>query len=154
MKLAIVPITLREANTFVEQFHRHNRRTARSGGKFAIGASTGNALVGVSIVGLPLARMLADGWTAEVLRWCVLDDAPKGTNSFLYAASWRVWREMGGKRIVTYTLTSESGASLRGAGWRIIAQTRPHGWDQPKLGRMREWFPIYGQQKFRWEMTA
>ena len=153
-KLSLVPITLREANDFVAQFHRHNGRTSRNGGKFAIGASTGNALVGVAIVGLPLARLLADGWTAEVLRCCTLDGAPKGTNSFLYAASWRAWRAMGGRKLITYTLVTESGASLRGAGWKIVAECRGHSWNRSNLDRMREWKPIYGQLKLRWEVSA
>jgi hypothetical protein len=152
--LHLVPITLREANSFVEQFHRHNGRTTRDGGKYALGASTGDALVGVAIVGRPVARLMDDGWTAEVLRCCVVDAAPKGTNSFLYAAAWRVWREMGGRKLITYTLQSESGASLRGAGWRIVAECRPSGgWSRETLFRFRDWQPIYGQQKFRWEKT-
>lgn len=154
MKLHIVPMTLREANNFVEQFHRHNGRTTRDSGKFAVGASTGEALVGVAIVGRPLARLLSDGWTAEVLRTCALPGAPKGTNSFLYGACWRAWREMGGRKLITYTLQTESGASLRGAGWKIVAEVKPsNGWNREKLGRMRDWQPIYGQQKLRWEIS-
>src|SRR5690606_30041013 len=99
--LKVVPMTLREANDFVEQYHRHNGRTARNGGKFAIGATTGDRLVGVAIVGRPLARHLDDSYTAEVLRVCVLPDAPKGTCSFLYARCWRIWAAMGGTRLVT-----------------------------------------------------
>ncbi len=30
--LTIVPVTLREANDFVQNFHRHNGRTSRDGG--------------------------------------------------------------------------------------------------------------------------
>lgn len=154
-KLAIVPMTLREANHFVESHHRHNGRTSRDGGKFALGVSTGEALIGVAIVGNPLARLLADGWTAEVLRSCVLPDAPKGSNSCLYSACWRVWREMGGKRLITYTLATESGESLRGAGWTVVAECKPSkGWNREALGRARDWQPIYGQQKFRWEKSA
>jgi hypothetical protein len=153
-RLAVVPVTLREANDFVENFHRHNGRTNHDGGKFAIGCSTGDELVGVVIVGRPLARLLDDGWTAEVTRCCVSPAAPRNACSFLYGAAWRAWRALGGKRIVTYTLTSESGASLRGAGWRVVGQVRPGDWSRPKLGRMRQWQPIYGQQKFRWEQTA
>ena len=152
----LVPISSREANHFIEQFHRHNGRTQRDGCKFALGASNGDGLVGVAIVGRPLARMLQDGWTAEVVRTCVLDTAPKGTNSFLYGAAWRAWREMGGKKLITYTLAAESGASLRGAGWKVVAESKPApgGWSREKLGRMREWDPIYGQMKFRWEKTG
>jgi len=155
MKLMLVPLTLRAANQFVEQFHRHNGRTARDGGKFAVGASDGNGLVGVAIVGRPLARLLNDDWTAEVLRSCVLDTAPKGTNSFLYGACWRAWRAMGGRKLITYTLATESGASLRGAGWTVVAECKPSsGWNREALGRMRDWQPIYGQAKFRWEISA
>jgi hypothetical protein len=153
MKLITVPITLREANDFVANFHRHNGRTSRNGGKFAIGCSNGNQLVGVAIVGLPIARTLADGFTAEVLRCCVIDSAPKNVNSFLYACCWRAWRAMGGKKLITYTLKSESGASLRGAGWRVVAECKPGGWDRPNIERVRRWKPIYGQTKFRWEIT-
>ena len=94
--LIIVPITLREANDFVQNFHRHNGRTSRDGGKFAIGLEFAGELIGVSIVGNPLSATLMDGFTAEVLRVCTNDKAPKGSCSKLYSASWRVWREMGG----------------------------------------------------------
>ena len=152
--LRVVPMTLREANDFVEQFHRHNGRTARNGGKFAIGASTGDRLVGVAIVGRPLARLLDDSYTAEVLRVCVLPDAPKGTCSFLYARCWRIWAAMGGTRLVTYTLESESGASLRGAGWRVVAKSPGSELGWSRAGRERRWQPIYGQMKLRWEKHA
>lgn len=133
--LRVVPMTLREANEFVAQFHRHNGPVR--GHRFSIGASTGERLVGVAIVGRPLARMLDDTYTAEVLRVCVLDDAPKGTCSFLYARCWRIWAAMGGTRLVTYTLATESGASLRGAGWKVVAQSpgSKSGWN--RAGRER-----------------
>ncbi|MDD5323681.1 MAG: hypothetical protein PHD43_24390 [Methylococcales bacterium] len=150
--MELCPITLREANDFVESFHRHNKRTSRDGGKFAIGLTQGDELVGVAIVGLPLARMLNDGFTAEVLRTCTNDKAEKGAVSKLYSACWRAWRAMGGRKLVTYTLTTESGASLRGAGWSIIAETKPKGWNGGT--RNRSWQPIYGQKKFRWEVTV
>lgn len=153
-KIAVMPITLREANDFVESFHRHSKRTSRDGGKFAIAATTGEQMVGVAIVGNPLSRMLADGLTAEVLRVCVGPDAPRNTCSFLYGRCWRVWQAMGGKRLVTYTLQTESGASLRGAGWKVVGDVQPKkdGWNRPD--RKREWQPIYGQAKFRWEVAA
>ena len=150
--LEAVPVTLREANDFVEQFHRHSRRTNRDGGRFAVGATCpGVGLVGVAIVGRTLARMLDDGWTAEVTRACVSPGAPRGANSFLYSRCWRAWRAMGGRRLVTYTLASESGASLRGAGWRVVGEVRPsRGWS--RTGRERDWLPVYGQLKLRWQM--
>ena len=155
--LVAVPVSLKEANEFVLNFHRHslptNAHGRPGGGKFAIGASTGSALVGVAIVGRPVARMLQDGVTAEVVRTCTVDDAPKGTNSFLYSRCWRAWRAMGGRRMVTYTLATESGASLRGAGWQVVGEVKPQKspWQGPD--RARRWNPIYGQLKMRWEVT-
>jgi hypothetical protein len=121
----VVPITLREANDFVEQFHRHSKRTSRDGGRFAIGATDDSGMVGVAIVGRPLARMLNDSFTAEVLRCCVLPTAPRNACSFLYGRCWRIWQQMGGRRMVTYTLQTESGASLKGAGWKVAGEVRP-----------------------------
>ncbi len=59
--------------------------------------------------------------------------------------------------MITYTLTTESGSSLRGAGWRVVGQSKPHknGWnrkDSPQCNR--QWQPIYGQMKFRWEIET
>ena len=100
-KLQLVPVTLREANEFVANFHRHNKPT--QGGRFAIGAVYGDALIGVAIVGRPVSAQLQDGLTAEVTRLCVSDDAPTNACSFLYGRSWRIWQQMGGERMVTYT---------------------------------------------------
>jgi hypothetical protein len=151
--MKIVPMSLAEANKFVANFHRHNKPV--QGAKFSIGASDGECLIGVAIVGRPVSRHLDDGITAEVTRCCVLDDAPKGACSFLYSRGWRAWQAMGGQRLVTYTLQSESGASLRGAGWRVVGQTKGFaegkGWTT-RPGR--EWQPVIGQAKFRWEVTA
>jgi hypothetical protein len=147
-KLQPTPIALREANEFVRNFHRHNKPT--QGGKFAIGALHEDELVGVAIVGRPVSATLDDGWTAEVTRVCVRDHAPRNACSFLYGRCWRIWQQMGGKRMVTYTLQTESGASLKGAGWQVMGEVRPHDRWTPKGGN-RDWQPIYGQLKFRWE---
>jgi hypothetical protein len=94
------------------------------------------------------------GGVAEVVRCCVRDGSPKGTCSFLYAACWRAWRAMGGNRLITYTLQSESGASLRGAGWRVVAQLAPSDPKQWQSRPGREWQPVVGQAKIRWEMES
>lgn len=83
MSLSAIPISISEAREFVNNFHRHNK--APQGGLYAVAASDGERMVGVAIVGRPVARPLDDGQTAEVTRVCVLDDAPKGACSFLYA---------------------------------------------------------------------
>lgn len=143
-----VPMAIDKANAFVREHHRHSKPVAVA--RFAIGAWADDALVGVSIVGNPVARALQDGLTAEVRRCCVSPGAPKGACSFLYSRCWRIWRLMGGCRLVTYTLASESGASLRGAGFRVVAQLPARHWDMP--GRRRDWQPVYSQPKQRWEL--
>ena len=148
----VIPITLNEANEFVTNFHRHNDAVKGPGVKFSIGASAGGELIGVAIVSRPVARLLCDGFTAEVRRTCTRVEAPKGAVSFLYGACWRIWRAMGGRKLITYTLAVESGASLRGAGWKCLGEIRIRDWDMPN--RARRWQPIYGQQKMRWEVES
>ena len=153
MKLRVIPCSLRKANDFVEVFHRHNLRTSRDGGKFAVAVASDIKVVGVAIVGNPLSATLMDGLTAEVLRVCVLPDAPRNCNSLLYGACRRIWFEMGGRKILTYTLTEESGASLRGAGWVLAATVKGHNiatWGKQDHLRRREQ-AILGQAKRRWE---
>jgi hypothetical protein len=75
-------------------------------------------------------------------------------NSFLEASLWRAYRALGGRRLVTYTLVGESGASQLGAGFRVVAEVQARegeGW----LNRPgRDWQPVYGQDKLRWERAA
>lgn len=150
-KLIEVPISLRGANDFVAEHHRHSGRTSRNGGKFAIGATLNDEIVGVAIVGNPVSATLMDGMTAEVLRLCVLETSPPNTPSFLYGTCWRVWRAMGGIKMVTYTLQKESGASLRGAGWKILGEVKPHSrWEERKDHLFRISQEIYREPKYRW----
>jgi hypothetical protein len=153
VKIEAVPINREEARAFIASHHRHNKPI--TGYRFAVGASFRGNLVGVATCGTPNARLLTDGVTAEVTRCCVLPDAPRGACSFLYAACWRAWRAMGGRKLVTYTLQTESGASLRGAGARIVAELAPRSDAQQWTNRPgREFQPIVGQAKFRWEWAA
>jgi hypothetical protein len=148
MSLIAVPIDLREAAAFVAAFHRHN--SAPVGGKFAIGVSDGEQLCWVAIVSRPVGRALDNGETLEVTRCCVIDHAPLGSCSFLYARCWQAAKAMGYRRLVTYTLQSESGASLRGANYRIeheLSKRDPRQW-QSRPGR--EWHHATGQAKLRW----
>ena len=150
MGLTIVPCRLREAREFVTNFHRHNK--APAGGLFSLGASDGEQLVGVAITGRPVARLLDDGETLEVTRCCVVDNAPKGTPSALYGACWRAARALGYRRLITYTLQSEGGASLRGAGWGMVAERRPRTDARQWTNRPgREWQSVVGQAKLLWE---
>ena len=130
--IELCPMTLKEANAYVEQHHRHHGPVV--GHKFSIGLSDGEKIVGVAIVGRPVARHLDDGWTLEVNRLCT--DGTRNACSMLYSAAWRAARAMGYKRLVTYILDTENGASLRASGiqrswcgaksaatWRSLAVT-------------------------------
>lgn len=123
VKLRVVPVDLSEANAFVAQHHRHHRPVV--GHKFSIGAHDGENLVGVAIVGRPVARHRDDGDTLEVTRLCT--DGTKNACSFLYAAAWRAASAMGYSRLGTYILATETGATLKASGWTLKYKTEPHG---------------------------
>jgi len=100
-------------------------------------------------VGRPVARRSDDGWTLEVTRLCT-DGAPNAC-SFLYAAAWRATRALGYRKLITFTLPSEGGASLRAAGWRLVGSTPGRSWSVPSRPRVDK-HPL--QTKLRWEATA
>ena len=80
-KLQLIPISIKEAREFVYNFHRHSKPP--QGGRFSVGASFNNNLVGVAIVGNPVARRLLDGFTAEVQGFASPTMHQKNTCSFL-----------------------------------------------------------------------
>lgn len=97
----IIPISLREANRFIEKHHRHSGRA--QGCKFCVALSDGLGVIhGVAVVGRPISRYLDDGRTAEVTRLCT--DGTFNGCSFLYGCCARIAREMGFRKIITYTL--------------------------------------------------
>ena len=147
--LKVIPLSLKEANNFIDKHHRHNKRCA--GHKFSIGAEYQGKLVGVAIVGRPVARKLDNKLTLEINRNCVLDDAPKGTCSFLYAKAIKIWQSMGGKKIITYTLETESGSSLKAVKFNkeTTVQTfkKNTGW----ITRAnRVWQEVQATPRIRW----
>lgn len=149
MSLEVVPMTLREARAYVDRVHRNHR--APQGGLFAIGAAKEGEVVAVVIVGMPVARMLADGFTCEVTR--LASDGSRNACSMLYRAAWRAARAMGYRRLVTYTLPEEGGTSLRAAGFDLIGEAGGGTWNRPNSGRPRvDLHPT--QTKLRWEIAA
>lgn len=149
MKLEIVPVTFRQAVQFVTELHRHHK--APRGHKFSIGLMAGDALVGVVMVGRPVARALDDGRTAEVNRSCT--DGTPNANSMLYGAAWRAAKAMGYRRCVTYTQAGESGASLRAAGWVVDAMLPARGsWKESSvaLAGLRDDVGAGGVDRVRW----
>lgn len=145
--LSLSPITLRAANAFVLASHRHHKPVR--GCCFCIAVNDGERMAGVAIVGRPNARMLQDGLTAEVTRLCT--DGTKNACSILYAACWRAARAIGYRKIGTYTLPEEGGASLRAAGWKLIGEAGGGSWSRKDRPR-EDKHPT--QAKLRWEMSA
>lgn len=143
-KLEIVPITFAEANAFVSQHHRHHK--PMPGCKFCVAVSDGEKIVGVAMVGRPVARLLDDGWTLEVNRTCT--DGTKNANSILYGAAWRAARALGYKKMITYTLPEEGGASLKAANWKCLGECGGGTWNRKDRPRI-DAHPL--QKKLRWE---
>lgn len=133
MSLRIVPVKFADACGFVAMWHRHHAPPV--GCKFCIGvAGEDDVLRGVAIVGRPVARFFDDGLTLEVTRTAT--DGTPNANSMLYGAAWRAAKALGYRRLVTYTQRGESGASVRAAGWRVVAERRARsGWDCPSRPR-------------------
>lgn len=130
----LVPLSLGEANDFVLRHHRHHGAVA--GHVFSLGAAVENEVRGVAIVGRPVSRMRDNGATLEVTRLCT--DGTRNACSFLYGAAARAAFALGYRRIGTYTLASESGGSLRGAGWRCLGERGGGSWSRegrPRVDR-------------------
>ena len=142
--LALTPISLREANAFVERNHRHHKGV--TGHKFSIGCTRDGELVGVAIMGRPVSRYLDDGLTLEVNRLCTT--GAENACSMLYGAAARAARAMGYQKIITYTLDTEPGTSLRAAGWQCAGPAGGERW----TGKRRPAAGLYPpQKKLRYE---
>ena len=149
MSLTLVPLTLAEANELVRRWHRHHQPVP--GCKYVIGASDGEAVRGAIIVGRPVARHYDDGWTLEVTR-CVTDGT-RNAPSLLYGAAQRVAFGLGYRRLITYTRTDESGASLRGVGWKCVAKREARSWAEASKARPRV-DKSDPAERLLWEVTA
>jgi hypothetical protein len=142
--MKIVPISLKEANAFIAKYHRHNKPV--TGHKFSIGLELEDHLIGVCIVGRPIARLADNGKTLEVTR--LATDGTKNANSKLYARAKQIVQLMGYTRLLTYTLITESGSSMRAIGARydgIVKASK--GWHSRK-GRAK--LPTEQLEKNRW----
>lgn len=143
--LVAAPIERDYAQDFVGRHHRHSRPPVGDRYRLAVGkwawryarrSRKARARLrrfetyGVAVVGRPTARGYQDGWTLEVLRVCTdATKEPRNACSFLYARARKVGALLGFRRVVTYTLDEEEGASLRADGWRQRStKTRGREW--------------------------
>jgi hypothetical protein len=145
VKLTVVPIDLSEAKAFIAQHHRHHIPPV--GHKFSVAVADESGTVrGVATIGRPVARRLDDGWTLEVNR--VATDGCANACSMLYGAARRATFALGYRKLITYTLPEEGGASLRASNWRCIGVAGGGSWNcqaRPRVDKA----PM--QQKLRWE---
>lgn len=147
MKLELVPIDLDEANAFVARHHRHHKPVV--GHKFSLGASLNGEIIAIAIVGRPVGFRRQDGRTLEITRLCT-DGVKRPTGkinrkgeptfinaaSFLTGAATRACFALGYKRIGSYIAKSETGASLKAAGWKVVAETPGRSWSTPSRPRV------------------
>lgn len=145
--LEIRPTHLKPAREFVGKYHRHNIPPV--GGKFAISCFEGERLCGVAICGRPTARKLDDGATLEIYRNCT--DGTRNACTKLYGACVRIARDMGYKKVITYTLESENGASLRAANFTFAGSAGGIAWTGT---RRRDYYCKEGNKEFMKERPA
>tara|TARA_R100001443_G_scaffold88308_1_gene94815 strand:+ start:50 stop:547 length:498 start_codon:yes stop_codon:yes gene_type:complete len=141
IKKLVIPMNLKEANEFVEKHHRHHKPVV--GHKFSIGAEQDGQLVGVCIVGRPVARSVDNKKVVEVTRLCT--NGAKNVCSFLYSAAARISKEMGYKQIQTYILENEFGTSLKASGWELLHITKGRRWKYYKKIKTND---LFGENVF------
>lgn len=141
--LKIRPCHIKEARDYVKEHHRHSIPPV--GGKFAVACYDGDRLCGVAIAGRPVSRHSDDGRTLEILRCCT--DGTYNACSKLYGACCSIGFDMGYDRIITYTLETESGSSLRASGFMFDGKAGGKQWTG---SRRREYYISPDVMKHRW----
>jgi len=142
--IMLVPLSLKEANELIEQFHRHHKKVI--GHKFSIGAMLCDKIIGAIIVGRPVSREIDFHQVTEVTR--LVTDGTENACSFLYAAAARAAKAMGYKKIQTYILENEPGTSLKAAGWIFEIMTAGGNWNHSWRKGRREDQPMGKKQRW------
>jgi hypothetical protein len=150
-RITIVPVTLPVANRYVAELHRHHAPIPGGFGWFCIAAVADGTVRGVAIAGRPTNRNNDDGQTVEVLR--VAADGTPNVPSALLGACTRAAKAIGAARIITYTLESESGSSLRASGWVREADGITSWWAKGYSRTRAVDRPHMAEGKVRWGLT-
>ena len=122
MSLLVRDVSISCAKRYVGALHRHSGVPVSA--LAAFGAWKAGELVGVALVGRPVSRVMQARGDAEVTRLCT--DGTWNACSILYAAA-RRWARQRGLGLITYTLATEPGSSLRAVGAEVEAQVREEG---------------------------
>ena len=148
MGLQVQPIELKVAQDFCTLVHRHHGQP--QGHRFSLGAvdSETGKLLGVAVMGRPVARNTPQDKVLEVTR--LATDGSRNCCSLLYAAAARAAKAMGYCKIQTFILESEIGTSLKASGW-VLEDPAAGGkhWDKSRPNRKP---PIPGLRQ-RWSKT-
>lgn len=146
-RLRVRPIGLRAANAYVSEHHRHH--TPARGHKFSVSVMDETGTIrGVGIAGRPVSRMLDQDGHLEVVRVCT--DGTRNACSMIYGALRRAGIALGypPHKIITYTLASEPGGSLRAAGWHDDGLAGGGSWDKPSR-RREDKAPVEVKRRWR-----
>jgi len=167
-RFSIVATDLKTANEIVARFHRHSDPVGVAMRQVIATNRTTGDIIGTGILGRPVSLILDDGLTLEVSRTAT-DGTEHACSAILGALAREAQRlTLSGNhvhRLTTYTRASESGASLRAAGWRLdvkhhsrfvlnglaverkIVPIQPKSWSNPSRPR-----PIRapGEPRLRW----
>ena len=135
--LRIAPVTHDQARSFIARHHAHCRPPVMW--RFHTGIFNGRTLLGVAVVGNPVARSYNGRGIVEVNRLCIRRDIAKplrwNAASMLYGWCAREAARLGWSKIITYTRADEVGTSLRAAGWEQEGRIRGRGWHGARRSR-------------------
>jgi N-acetylglutamate synthase-like GNAT family acetyltransferase len=146
------PKSQKVVKAFIEKHHRH-LPTAPVGDKTRFSIFNGDDLVGVCMIGRP-ARTIQDGKTMCVTRLAV--DESLGNKlthdacSQLLGACKRWCKRNGIERLFTYTLSTESGSSVKAAGFKFVGNTKTSSKGHSRKGRPRKLNGLEAVKKNRW----
>jgi hypothetical protein len=149
VRLEVFPATLKQVNKLVDDLHRHSKKAR--GHRFSLGVRSADGVHGAAIVGRPTGRKNPQYEWVEVTR--LVTDGTKNACSILYAACARVAKEMGFKRIQTFILDTETGVSLRAAGWEFDRMSDGGDWNCKSRGGRRTDQPQQPKQRWKKEFA-
>lgn len=146
------PVTRTDAQAAVRNWHSHHK--PHLGELWAVGAFVDGEMVGVVVVGRPVAPVLQAQGCLEVTRLAV--NGYRNAASRLLGAAWGAAKAMGCRRLISYTRIDEEGTCYHAAGWRQTATVKGRGWTSGN--KSDRWLPGFYQptteiiDRVRWEI--
>ncbi len=123
----LVPISLREANEFLEQ--HSSRHKPMRGCTFCVGCALDGKLVGAAIVG----RCREDSQAVQIDRICAT--VGRAAYGMLYGAAARAAQALGYWRIIAFLRPDRPDSALRSAGWARADPVEGSGTRPPNILR-------------------